>query len=95
MSNRTRLLVSLAKEKFEKNIRPNVISQCHELHPTISSLNQQTDRPISTILSNVIMTILIRVLSPSTSKVLIPENPEKNQLTDNFISPIQSNESDR
>lgn len=64
------------------------------MHPTISSLNQQTDRPISTILSNVIKTILIRVLSPSTSKVLIPENPEKNQLTDNFISPIQSNKSD-
>lgn len=33
MSKRIRLLVSLAKENFEKNISPNVLSQDHELLP--------------------------------------------------------------
>ncbi|KAL5239117.1 hypothetical protein ACI65C_006527 [Semiaphis heraclei] len=61
MSKRVNLLVSLAREKYERKISLNVSSQCKDLQPTTSSStspkvpvkeNEQTDYFISPIQSN-------------------------------------------
>lgn len=44
MSKRVRLLVTLAKEKFGKNISPNVLLQDHEVQPTIRLSNPSTSK---------------------------------------------------